>query len=66
MKTGSFLEVIISSSNEVFKDFESDKAVGIGQLGNPTRKTAESNDIAKHTAGSSILTRLLHVKTSDL
>jgi len=66
MKTRSFLEEIITSSNEVFKDFESDIAVAIGQLANPTRMTAESNDTPKHTAGSQILTLLLQVKKSDL
>ena len=48
----SFLEEIITSSNEVFKDFECDLALGIGQLGNPTQKPAESNDTAKQVAGS--------------
>jgi len=52
MKTRSFLEEIITSSNEVFKDFESVIVVGIRQLGNPTRKTAEINDIVKQTPGS--------------
>jgi len=36
----------------VFKDFESDMAVGIRQLGNLTCKTAESNNTAKQTASS--------------
>ena len=46
IKSRSFLEEILTSSNEVFKDFESDMAVGIRQLGNPIRKIAKSN----HTA----------------
>jgi len=50
--TRSFLEDIITSSSEVFKDFESNMAVGIRQLGNLTRKTAQSNDTAKHAAWS--------------
>jgi len=36
----------------VFEDFESDMAVGIRNLGNLTRETAESNDTVKETAGS--------------
>jgi len=52
IKTCSFLEEIITSSNEVFKDFESDMAVGIRQLGNSTWKTAQIHDTAKQTAGS--------------
>jgi len=43
IKTHSFLEEIITSSKEVFKDCESDKVVQIRMLGNLTRKTAESN-----------------------
>jgi len=46
----------------VFKDFESDREVAIRHLGNLTQKTAESNDTAKQTAGSKILTLLLQVK----
>jgi len=42
IKTHSFLEEIIILSKEVFKDFESDMAVRIRNLGNSTRKTAES------------------------
>jgi len=52
IKTYSFLEEIIISNTDVFKDVESDIAVGIGELGNPTRITAERNNKAKHTAGS--------------
>jgi len=36
INTGSFLEEIIFSSNEVFKDLESNMAVGIRQVVNPT------------------------------
>jgi len=43
MKTRSFLEEIITSSKEVFKDFESDMAISIRKRGIPTWKTAESN-----------------------
>ena len=50
----------------MFKDFESDMAVKIRQLGNPTQKTAERHGTAKQTAGSSILNLLLHVKKSNL
>ena len=52
IKKDSFLEEIITLSSDVFKDFESDMAVGIRQLGNPTGKTAKSNDTAKHAVGS--------------
>jgi len=51
MKTCSFLEEIITASNEVFKDFESDMAVRIRKLGNLTQKAVESNDTAKQAAG---------------
>jgi len=36
----------------VFKDLEFDMPVGIRQLGNATRKTAESNVTVEQTAGS--------------
>jgi len=39
------LEEIITSSKEVFKYCESEMVVKIRMLGNPTRKTAESNVI---------------------
>jgi len=66
MKTHAFLEEIITSSNEVFKDFESDMAVGIRKLVNLTRETAESNNTVHLLAGSSILTLQLQAKQSDL
>jgi len=37
---------MITSSDEVFNDFESDMGVGIRKLGNATQKTAESNNTA--------------------
>jgi len=43
--TRSFLEEIITSNKEVFKDGESDMVGKIRMLGDPTRKTAESNVI---------------------
>jgi hypothetical protein len=43
IKTGSFLEQIITMSKEVFKDCESDKVVKFIMLCYLTRKTAESN-----------------------
>ena len=52
IKTRAPLEEIITLSNEVFKDCESDTAVWIRNLGNPTRKTAEGHDRVKQTAGS--------------
>jgi hypothetical protein len=62
MKTGSFLEEIIISSNQVFKDFECNMAVETKKPGNPTQETAENNDTVKHTVGSSILTLQLQGK----
>jgi hypothetical protein len=52
IKRRSFLKEIITSRNQVFKDFESDMAVGITKLGNPTGDTAEINDTIQQTAGS--------------
>jgi len=52
IKTRSFLEEIITSRNEVFKDCVSDMAVEIQTLGIPTRETAENNDTVKQIAGS--------------
>jgi len=50
----------------MFKDFESDMAVGIWKLANPTWETAEGNDIVMDTAGLLILTLQLQAKKSDL
>jgi len=47
VKRQLFLDEYITSSNDVFQDFQSDMVERIGQLGNSTRKTAESNDTAK-------------------
>jgi len=52
IKTLSFLEDIITSSKEVFRDFESEEAVGIRKLGNPTRETAGNTNIVEPTADS--------------
>jgi len=52
IKTRSFLEEIITSSNEVFKDSVSDMAVEIQKLGVPTQETAENNDTVKQIAAS--------------
>jgi hypothetical protein len=49
--TRLFLVQIIFSSNEVFKDFVSNRVVEIRKLGNPTRKTANKNDTVRQTAG---------------
>jgi hypothetical protein len=46
------LAEIITTSNEVFKDFESDLVVWIRKLGDPAQVTAKSNDTVKQTAGS--------------
>jgi len=66
IKTRSFLFKIITSSKVVFKDFESDMAVGIRNHGNATRKTTEANDTVKQTPGSQIVTLQLQAKKSDL
>jgi len=50
--TRSYLEEIITSSNEVFKECVSDIAVEIRMVGIPTRETAENNDTVQQTAGS--------------
>jgi len=52
IKTRSYLEEIITCSNEVFNDCVSDTAVEIPELGNPTQETAENNDTVKQIAGS--------------
>ena len=52
IKTRSFLEEIITSSNVVFKGLVLDMAVEIRMLGIPTRATADNNDAVKPTAGS--------------
>jgi hypothetical protein len=52
IKTRSFWEQIITSSNDVVKHFVSNMAVAIRTLGNASRKTAENNDPVKQTAGS--------------
>jgi len=51
IETRSFLQQIISPSNVVFKQSESDVAVGIRKLGNLTQKTAEDNNTVQQTAG---------------
>jgi len=52
IKTRSFLEEIITSTNEVFKDFLSDMAVEFRKLGNTTRKDAQNNNTVYQTAGA--------------
>ena len=52
IKKRLFLEEIITSSNEVFKDFVSEMAVEFRKLGNMARKTAENHDTVKQTAGT--------------
>jgi hypothetical protein len=46
------LEEIISWSNEVPQDFDSDMPVEIRKLDNPSQYTVENNDTMKQTAGS--------------
>jgi hypothetical protein len=48
----TFLEEIITSRNEVLKEFESDMAVEIRKLSNPTCETAKNNVTVKQTACS--------------
>jgi len=52
IKTRSFLEEIITSSNEMFKNCVSDLVVEIGNIGIPTRETAENKDTVTQNAGS--------------
>jgi len=56
------LEEITTSSNEVFKDYESDITVGIWLLRDPTREAAESYVILRKNADFSILTRATREK----
>jgi hypothetical protein len=51
-KTGAILEEIITSRNEVFKDCESDMAVGIRKQGNRTGKPMKCTVIVQPNAGS--------------
>jgi hypothetical protein len=51
-KTRFFLDEIITSSNEVFKDFLSNMAVEIWKLGNPSQETTKNNNTVMQTAGS--------------
>jgi hypothetical protein len=64
--THLFFKDITSSCNEVFKDYESDMAVRIGKLRNPTSETASSHVIVKRIVGTEILTLELQANTSDL
>jgi len=48
----SSLEEIITTSKEVFKDFEFQMAIGIRNLGNASRKTAKGNDTVQQIMGS--------------
>jgi len=52
IKATSFLEEIITLSNEVFKDCLSNMVVEIGKLGISTRETAENNDTVTQNVGS--------------
>jgi len=51
MKTHSFVEEIITSSNEVFNDFESDMAGEIRTLSDPFWGTSKDKDTVKQNAG---------------
>jgi len=52
IKIRSFLEVIITTSCELYNDCQSNRAVGIRNLGNLNRESAESNVIVMRNAGS--------------
>jgi len=52
IKPRAFLEGIMTSTNEVFKDCSSGMAVEIRKLGNSTRETAENDDTVQQIAGS--------------
>jgi hypothetical protein len=52
IKTCSFLEEIITSSNEVFEDCVSDMEVEIKKLGIPARETAKNKDTVMQNPGS--------------
>ena len=52
IKTRSFVEEIITSSNEVFKDCVSDMVIEMGKLGIPTPDCAENHDTVTQNAGS--------------
>ena len=56
------MEEIITSRNEVFKDFLLDMMVEIRMLRIATRETAVNNDKVKPTVGSQILTLQLQGK----
>jgi hypothetical protein len=62
IKTCSFLQQIISSHIEVFKDCESDMVVGIRIIVNTTPATAESKVIELQIAGSVIFTPQVQAK----
>jgi hypothetical protein len=51
IKKRSFLAQIITTSHEIFKDFESDMTLGLRMLDNPTSDTVESNSTLKQNAG---------------
>jgi hypothetical protein len=52
IKPRSFLDKIITSSNELFNDYVCDMAVDIWKLGTPTRHTAENNHTVMQNVGS--------------
>jgi hypothetical protein len=60
------LEEITICSIEVFKDIESNMAVGRRKLGNLTSATAKSNVIVQQYTSSYIFTAELQTTKSDL
>jgi hypothetical protein len=52
IKRCSFLEVIITLSNDVFNDLVFDMALDIRKLGIRTRETAENRDTVMQIVGS--------------
>jgi len=65
IKTSSFFEDNTTFSNEVFKYFVSDIAVGSWTLRNSTRVTVKRYVIVRHNAGSYILTLQLQARKSQ-
>jgi len=66
IKTHSLLEEIITFSIKLCKDIESDMAVELRNLSNPTWVAAERKVIVQRNVGSSILTLEQQAKKSDL
>jgi len=62
LKTYSFFENIIISSNKILQDWESDMAGGICMLRNLSGDIGKCNVLIKQNAGYEILARELHAR----